>query len=230
MIISYKWLCQYLPEALPVNDLGQILTSIGLEVEAIETVEAVKGSLKGLVIGKVETCEKHPNADKLSVTKVNVGGNELLPIVCGAPNVAAGQKVVVATVGTTVHPTEGEPFLIKKAKIRGEESEGMICAEDEIGLGKSHAGIMILPEDATIGMLAQTYFKIGEADYAIHIGLTPNRSDAMSHLGVAKDICAYLSHHNNKDYKVVNPDYELAINLQNNPINIKIHNTEACPR
>lgn len=230
MIISYKWLCQYLPEALPVNDLGQILTSIGLEVEAIETVEAVKGSLKGLVIGKVETCEKHPNADKLSVTKVNVGGNELLPIVCGAPNVAAGQKVVVATVGTTVHPTEGEPFLIKKAKIRGEESEGMICAEDEIGLGKSHAGIMILPEDATIGMLAQTYFNIGEADYAIHIGLTPNRSDAMSHLGVAKDICAYLSHHNNKDYKVVNPDYELAINLQNNPINIKIHNTEACPR
>src|SRR5580692_1735814 len=160
MIVSYQWLLEYLPEPLPVDELSKILTSIGLEVEAVEPVESIPGGLEGLVIGEVLTCEKHPNADKLSITTVNIGGAEPLHIVCGAPNVAAGQKVVVAPVGATVHPTEGEPFLIKKAKIRGEESAGMICAEDEIGLGKSHDGVLVLPEDTPVGLLAKTYFNI----------------------------------------------------------------------
>lgn len=230
MIISYQWLLEYLPEPLPVEELGVILTSIGLEVEAIEPVEAVKGSLEGLVIGEVLTCEKHPNADKLSVTTVNTGGEKPLNIVCGAPNVAAGQRVVVATVGTMVHPTEGEAFLIKKAKIRGAESEGMICAEDEIGLGNSHAGIMILPADAPIGTAAKTYFNIPEADFAIHIGLTPNRSDANSHIGVARDVCAYLTHHKGKKYSVQQP--EISLPAQTGALDIPVHieATEACPR
>ncbi|XZF15986.1 phenylalanine--tRNA ligase subunit beta [Chitinophagaceae bacterium MMS25-I14] len=230
MIISYEWLLNYLPEALPVAELSKILTSIGLEVEAVETVEAVKGSLEGLVIGHVLTCEKHPNADKLSVTTVDVGTGTPLNIVCGAPNVAAGQKVVVATVGTTVHPTEGDPFLIKKAKIRGAESEGMICAEDEIGLGKSHAGIMILPEDAVVGTPAKKYFNIPDADFAIHIGLTPNRSDAMSHTGVARDICAYLTHHRSAAYKPVLPAVSLPASDNSMQVKVTVEATEACPR
>lgn len=231
MIVSYKWLLEYLPEPVSLDELSKILTSIGLEVEATEAVEAVKGGLEGLVTGEVLTCEKHPNADKLKVTTVNVGTGTPLHIVCGAPNVAAGQKVIVAVVGTTVHPTEGEPFLIKKAKIRGEESEGMICAEDEIGLGKSHAGIMILPDDTPVGLAAKVYFNIPETDHAIHIGLTPNRSDAMSHIGVARDVCAYLTHHKGKKYTVRQPDVQLpakgntAIN-----INVNIEAAEACPR
>jgi phenylalanyl-tRNA synthetase beta chain len=231
MIISYKWLLDYLPEPIAIEELSKILTSIGLEVEATEAVEAVKGGLEGLVTGEVLTCEKHPNADKLSVTTVNVGTGTPLHIVCGAPNVAAGQKVIVAVVGTTVHPTEGEPFLIKKAKIRGEESEGMICAEDEIGLGKSHAGIMILPEDTPIGIPAKIYFNIPETDHAIHIGLTPNRSDAMSHIGVARDVCAYLTHHNDKKYAVRQP--QVALPAKGNSridIKVNIEATEACPR
>lgn len=230
MIISYEWLQQYLPETLPVAELSRILTSIGLEVEAVETVEAVKGSLEGLVIGEVLTCEKHPNADKLSVTTVNVGTGTPLNIVCGAPNVAAGQKVVVATVGTMVHPTEGEPFLIKKAKIRGAESEGMICAEDEIGLGKSHAGIMILPADAVVGTLAKTYFNIPAPDFAIHIGLTPNRSDAMSHIGVARDICAYLTHHRGQHFSTRLPRFALPAPSGSMNIAVNISAAEACPR
>ncbi len=235
MIISYQWLLEYLPgtpEPLPVNELSKILTSIGLEVEAVEPVESVRGGLEGLVIGEVLTCEKHPNADKLSVTTVNIGGTEPLHIVCGAPNVAAGQKVVVAPVGATVHPTEGEPFPIKKAKIRGEESAGMICAEDEIGLGKSHAGIMILPEGAVVGTLAKNYFNIPETDFEIHIGLTPNRSDANSHIGVARDVCAYLTHHKGKRFSVNTP-----VGVENfqpthakDPIKIYISASDACPR
>ncbi|MCD6012163.1 MAG: phenylalanine--tRNA ligase subunit beta [Flavipsychrobacter sp.] len=209
MIISYQWLLEYLPEPLPVNELSKILTSIGLEVEAVEPVGGIPGGLEGLVIGEVLTCGRHPNADKLSVTTVNLGGPEAVQIVCGAPNVAAGQKVVVAPVGTTVHPVEGAPFLIKKAKIRGEESCGMICAEDEIGLGKSHAGIMILPPEAAVGMLAKEYFNIPQADLAIHIGLTPNRSDANSHIGVARDVCAYLTHHREGKYAVKMPVGEI---------------------
>ncbi len=231
MIISYQWLLNYLPDALPIDELSKILTSIGLEVEATERIEAIKGSLEGLVIGEVLTAEKHPNADKLKVTTVNIGSGTPLHIVCGAPNVAAGQRVVVATVGTTVHPTSGEPFLIKKAKIRGEDSEGMICAEDEIGLGNSHEGIMILPEDAPIGALAKEYFKIPKADYAVHIGLTPNRSDAMSHMGVARDVCAYLTHHTSQRHIIKAPEFQLPAK-GNKTINIKvnINAPDACPR
>jgi phenylalanyl-tRNA synthetase beta chain len=230
MIVSYQWLLEYLPEPIPVHELSKILTSIGLEVEAVEATESIPGGLEGLVIGEVLTCEKHPNADKLSVTTVNIGHGEPLHIVCGAPNVAAGQKVVVAPVGTTVHPTEGEPFLIKKAKIRGEESSGMICAEDEIGLGKSHAGILILPTDAQIGMTAKEYFKIPQTDHAIHIGLTPNRSDANSHIGVARDVCAYLTHHRNAKYRAVMPDSKIADSGKPGNISVGIEATEACPR
>jgi phenylalanyl-tRNA synthetase beta chain len=202
MIISYKWLLDYLPEPIAVEELANILTSIGLEVEALEPAEVIKGSLKGLVIGEVLTCEPHPNADKLKKTTVDIGKGELLNIVCGAPNVAAGQKVVVAPVGTTVHPTNGASFEIKKAKIRGEASEGMICADDEIGLGTDHDGIKILPANVQVGIAAADYFNIPEADTAIHIGLTPNRTDAMSHIGVAKDVVAYLKHHKGMNAEV----------------------------
>ncbi len=231
MVISYKWLLEYLPEQLPLNELSEILTSIGLEVEGVELVEYVKGSLEGLVIGEVKTCEPHTNADKLKVTTVDIGQEELLHIVCGAPNVAAGQKVVVAPVGTTIYPIEGEPFGIKKAKIRGEVSHGMICAEDEIGLGESHDGIMILPEDAKVGTLAKDYFSIPEPDYAIHIGLTPNRSDAMSHLGVAKDVAAYMTYHKGETYSAVLPKLEeIAASNTNNTVSVQVVNEDACPR
>lgn len=230
MVISYKWLLDYLPEPLPVQELAEILTSIGLEVEALEPAEVVKGSLKGLVIGEVLTCDKHPNADKLSVTTVNVGAVEPLKIVCGAPNVAVGQKVVVAPVGTTVHPLSTEPFLIKKAKIRGEASEGMICAEDEIGLGASHDGIMVLPADAVVGTLAKDYFNIPEADTAIHIGLTPNRSDAMSHIGVAKDVVAYLSYHKGGTYATKLPATDVVLTSDVSPIKVTVQDSDACPR
>lgn len=231
MIISYNWLLDYLPEAVPVQELSDILTSIGLEVEALETVEAVKGGLEGLVIGEVLTCEKHPNADKLKLTTVKVGKEEPLNIVCGAHNVAAGQKVVVATVGTTIHPVNGEPFQIKKAKIRGEASEGMICAEDEIGLSEDHAGIIILPDAAVPGTLAKDYYNIPAPDTAIHIGLTPNRSDAMSHIGVARDVCAYLTYHKGKEYKVRMPDTTIpAPGADKLDIAVHIKNAEACPR
>lgn len=230
MIISYKWLLEYLPENLSVEALSKILTSIGLEVEGVEKTESVKGGLEGLLTGEVLTCEKHPNADKLKITTVNTGQGAALNIICGAPNVAAGQKVIIAPAGTTVYPTEGEPFEIKKAKIRGEESQGMICAEDEIGLGKSHEGIMVLPENTPVGIPAKDFFKIPEADYRIHIGLTPNRSDAMSHIGVARDICAYLSHHKGKDFAVILPEISLPAQNGNLDISIEIEDTDACPR
>lgn len=230
MVISYNWLLEYLPVQLSINELSKILTSIGLEVEQVETVEAIKGSLEGLVIGEVLTCAKHPNADKLSVTTVSIGGETPLHIVCGAPNVAAGQRVVVAPVGATVHPIQGEAFEIKKAKIRGELSEGMICAEDEIGLGNQHNGILILPEDAPIGQNAKTYFNVPAAEYAIHIGLTPNRSDAMSHIGVAKDVCAYLTHHTGNEHRVKMPETTLPQHTADAPLSITVQNEEACPR
>lgn len=231
MTISYQWLLQYLPEPIPVAELSKILTSIGLEVEAVEKAEHIPGSLEGLVIGEIVNCHKHPNADKLNITKVNIGNGSELNIVCGAPNVAAGQRVVVAPVGTTVHPTSGEQFLIKRAKIRGEESEGMICAEDEIGLGASHAGIMVLPHHAPIGMSAKKYFNIPDADEVIHIGLTPNRSDAMSHIGVARDVCAYLTHHKGGSHKVLMPPTLMPVKGKD-AINIKINikAPEACLR
>ncbi|HKG06710.1 MAG TPA: phenylalanine--tRNA ligase subunit beta [Pedobacter sp.] len=191
MKISYNWLKQFIQTDKTPQELSLILTNIGLEVESLDTVQAVEGGLEGLVIGHVLSCVQHPNADRLRVTTVDVGGADILQIVCGAPNVAEGQKVIVATVGATVYPNEGEPFKINKSKIRGEVSEGMICAEDEIGLGVSHDGIMILPADTAVGLPAKSYFKL-EDDYLFEIGLTPNRADAASHLGVARDLAAYF--------------------------------------
>jgi phenylalanyl-tRNA synthetase beta chain len=230
MTISYNWLSEYLPEKTEPERLSKILTSIGLEVESLDAYESIKGSLKGLVIGEVLECVQHPNADKLKLTKVNIGAGSALQIVCGAPNVAAGQKVIVATVGTTIYPVSGEPLTMKVAKIRGEESNGMICAEDEIGIGKSHAGIIILPNDVKVGTPAEEYFK-PYSDFIFEIGLTPNRMDAMSHYGVAKDVCAYLTHHGNKE---VRPKIIFANNFkpdnQGLTIKVEIENKEACPR
>jgi phenylalanyl-tRNA synthetase beta chain len=230
MTISYNWLSEYLPETIEPEKLSKILTSIGLEVESLEKYEEIKGGLQGLVIGEVMECAKHPDADKLSLTKVNIGSGELLQIVCGAPNVAAGQKVVVATVGATIYPANGEPMTMKKAKIRGAESFGMICAEDEIGLSDNHAGIMVLPADTKVGTAAAAYFETCN-DWVYEIGLTPNRMDAMSHLGVAKDVCAYLTHHNNKHTAVLSPfKGNLKADNNNFKIDVVIENTDACQR
>jgi phenylalanyl-tRNA synthetase beta chain len=230
MTISYNWLSEYLPEKIEPERLSKILTSIGLEVESLEKYESVKGGLEGLVIGEVISCEKHPDADKLKLTQVNIGTDDNLQIVCGAANVAAGQKVVVATIGSTLYPFTGDPINIKKAKIRGVESQGMICAEDEIGLGESHAGIMVLPEDTKIGLSAAKYFHPYE-DHIFEIGLTPNRIDAMSHLGVAKDVCAYLSHHNKKETLVRSPfKNNFKPDNQGLQMEVVIENAEACQR
>ena len=191
MKISYNWLKQFINTDWSAEETGDLLTDLGLEIEGIETFESVKGGLKGIVIGKVLTCEQHPNADRLKVTTVDVGHNTPLRIVCGAPNVAAGQKVPVATIGTTLYTPEGEAWTIKKGKIRGEVSEGMICAEDELGLGQSHEGIMVLDESLRVGTPAAEVFEI-ENDEIFEIGLTPNRADAMSHMGVARDLRAGL--------------------------------------
>ncbi len=224
MKISYNWLKQYIHIPESAEEIGQTLTGTGLEVESVEPFETIKGGLKGLVIGEVLTCAKHPNADKLSITTVDVGGEKSLQIVCGAPNVAAGQKVVVATVGTTVNPTKGEPFLIKSAKIRGEQSEGMICAEDEIGLGESHAGIMVLDTKIANGTLATEFFNV-QSDYVLEIGLTPNRADAASHLGVARDIKAAkkreLKWPSIENFKVDNTSLTIPVSVEE---------TEMCPR
>jgi phenylalanyl-tRNA synthetase beta chain len=191
MTISYHWLKQYINFSETPEEIGAILTSTGLEVESIEPFETIKGGLKGVVIGEVLTCAKHPNADKLSVTTVNVGADRPYPIVCGAPNVAAGQKVVVALPGTTLYTFKGDSITLKATKIRGEVSEGMICAEDEIGLSENHAGIMVLDTQLKNGTPAAEYFKV-ESDYIFEIGLTPNRADAASHVGVARDLKAAL--------------------------------------
>ena len=230
MTISYKWLSEYLPVTVEPERLSRILTSIGLEVESMNKYEEVIGGLKGLIIGEVLSTEKHPNADKLTLTKVNVGNAEPLQIVCGAPNVAPGQKVVVATVGTTIYPITGEPLTMKVAKIRSVESYGMICAEDEIGLGTSHAGILVLPAAAKAGTPATEYFQPYE-DIIFEIGLTPNRMDAMSHWGVARDICAYLNHHDKKDIKPKLPNSN-GFKVDNIllTINVKVENPIACPR
>ena len=191
MKISYNWLQQFLQIDWDAVKTGELLTDLGLEVEGIETKESIKGSLKGIVVGKVLTCIQHSNADRLKVTTVDLGDGKPVQIVCGAPNVAAGQKVPVATIGTLLYDDKGESFKIKKGKIRGEESHGMICAEDELGLGSSHDGIMILDEEIKEGTLGADVFNV-ETDYVFEIGLTPNRSDAMSHYGVARDLKAGL--------------------------------------
>ncbi len=224
MTISYNWLKEYIDIPESAEEIGKVLTSTGLEVEKVEEHETVKGGLKGLVIGTVLTCAKHPNADKLSVTTVDVGGEKILPIVCGAPNVAAGQRVVVATPGTTVYPSKGEPFTIKNSKIRGEQSEGMICAEDEIGLGESHAGIMVLTTDVPNGTPAAEFFNI-QSDYILEIGLTPNRADATSHVGVARDIKA------SKQRSIQWPSVDhFKSDNQSLIIPVEVENKEACPR
>ncbi|NPD45814.1 MULTISPECIES: phenylalanine--tRNA ligase subunit beta [unclassified Lentimicrobium] len=230
MKLSHKWLKEYVEFDKTPEEMDRILTDCGLEVEGIEKVQSIKGGLEGIVIGEVMTCEQHPNADKLSKTTVDVGGERHLDIVCGAPNVAAGQKVLVATVGTTLYDGD-DSFKIKKSKIRGEASEGMICAEDELGLGKSHDGIMVLEADAQVGQEAKAFFNI-EDDFVYEIGLTPNRSDATSHIGSARDVVAVLNHINqNKgaslkmpsvdDFKVDNTDLD---------IEIEVEDEAACPR
>jgi phenylalanyl-tRNA synthetase beta chain len=230
MTISYKWLSEYLPLTIEPERLSRILTSVGLEVESFTVYEEVKGGLKGLVIGEVLECTKHPNADKLSVTKVNIGSGEALQIVCGASNVAAGQKVVVATVGTTIYPTDGEPLTMKVAKIRSVESHGMICAEDELGLGTSHEGIMILPDAVKPGIPAAEYFTPYE-DFIYEIGLTPNRMDAMSHWGVARDVCTYISHHDKKEIRPKIPNANsFKVDNTSLSIDISVENNMACPR
>lgn len=229
MKISYNWLKEYLKIDLEPAKAAEILTSIGLEIEGMEEWESIKGGLQGVVIGEVLTCKKHPDADKLSVTTVNTGGPEPLHIVCGAPNVAAGQKVPVATVGTIVYKG-GESLEIKKSKIRGELSEGMICAEDEIGLGTSHEGIMILAKNAVVGTPASEYFKIVK-DTVFEIGLTPNRIDSGSHFGVARDLAAYLNQNGGLNSRAVLPSVEgFRPDNNNNPYEVIIENNTDCPR
>ena len=230
MKISYNWLKQYVDIEIPPQEVAKLLTGCGLEVESIEKFESIKGGLKGVVIGEVKTKVKHPDADKLSITTVDIGNNELLHIVCGAPNVEAGQKVLIATIGTTIY-NEEESFIIKKSKIRGELSEGMICAEDELGLGKSHAGIMVLDNSAKIGLPASEYFKI-EEDYTFEIGLTPNRADATSHIGVARDLVTIINTSNiSRKTTLIKPSVN---NFKKDndklPIKINVIDTNACPR
>ena len=229
MKISYNWLKEYLKIDLPPAKVSEILTGIGLEVEGMEEWESVKGGLKGVVIGEVLTCRKHPDADKLSVTTVNIGSPEPLHIVCGAPNVAAGQKVPVATAGTVVF--KGDQSLeIKKSRIRGELSEGMICAEDELGLGNDHHGIMILSPDAVPGTPANEYFNIVN-DVVFEIGLTPNRIDSGSHFGVARDLAAYLNLNTGNGFKALLPVIpELVPDNTDNRYDVIVENTTDCPR
>ena len=225
MKISYKWLKELIEITETPEEIGRLLTATGLEVESIEEVESIKGGLKGVVIGQVLTCEKHPEADRLKLTTVDVGLSQPLSIVCGAANVAAGQKVVVASVGAVLYPTGSEEALVlKKSKIRGALSEGMICAEDELGLGTSHDGILVLETSLPNGTPAADYFNIS-SDYLIEIGLTPNRADAASHFGVARDLKAVL----NREIKL--PSVEnFATENQSLVIDVKIENEDACPR
>lgn len=230
MKISYNWLKSYTNISVSPEKLGEILTDTGLEVEGITKIEAVKGGLQGVVVGEVLTCEKHPDADKLKVTTVSIGSDEPLQIVCGAPNVAAGQKVIVATVGCTLHPTPEEDFKIKAAKIRGVESFGMLCAEDELGIGKSHDGILVLPNHLTVGSPVANYFEL-EDDYEIEIGLTPNRADAMGHVGVARDYVAYMNVHEQANLTLNFPSIdEFKVQDESLKIDISVENEDLCPK
>ncbi len=228
MNISYKWLKRYINLQDDAETVAKILTSIGLEVGTVETVETIKGGLKGLVVGEVLTCEPHPNSDHLHITKVNIGEGEPLPIVCGAPNVAAGQKVIVATIGTVLYDGD-QSFTIKKGKLRGEDSWGMICAEDEIGVGTDHAGIIVLPADTPVGMPAAEFYHV-ENDAVIEVDITPNRSDACSHFGVARDLYAYYKAHG-QNITLTKPSVE-AFKVNNNelPIQVTVDAPEAAPR
>ncbi|WP_288881785.1 phenylalanine--tRNA ligase subunit beta [uncultured Bacteroides sp.] len=228
MNISYNWLKEYVDFDLTPDEVAAALTSIGLETGSVEEVQTIKGGLEGLVIGEVLTCEAHPNSDHMHVTTVNLGQGEPVQIVCGAPNVAAGQKVVVATLGTKLYDGD-ECFTIKKSKLRGVESVGMICAEDEIGIGTDHAGIIVLPETAVPGTLAKDYYNI-KSDYVLEVDITPNRADACSHYGVARDLYAYLIQ-NGKPATLKKPTVD-AFAVENHDLDIKVtvENSEACPR
>ncbi|WP_428743045.1 phenylalanine--tRNA ligase subunit beta [Tenacibaculum sp.] len=229
MKISYNWLRQFLQTDWEAEKTGELLTDLGLEVEGIETVESIKGSLKGVVVGEVKTCVKHPNADKLKVTTVDLGDGNPVQIVCGAPNVDAGQKVPVATVGTMLYDEKGEGFKIKKGKIRGEESHGMICAEDELGLGKGHDGIMVLDESLAPGTPCSEVFNI-ETDYVFEIGLTPNRADAMSHFGVSRDLRAGLIQQGT-NIELISPSVSnFHVDERTHKIDIEIEDKDLVPR
>jgi len=229
MKISYNWLKQFLKTDWTPEQTSELLTDLGLEVEGLETYQSVKGGLEGIIVGEVLTCVKHPNADKLKLTTVNIGGDAPLQIVCGAPNVAAGQKVPVATIGTTLYTEEGESWTIKKGKIRGEESHGMICAEDELGLGKSHDGILVLDDKIKVGTFATDIFDI-ENDHVFEIGLTPNRADAMSHLGTARDLKAGLVQ-KDVNLELITPSVS-AFNIENRTLKIDVDviNKDLAPR
>ena len=229
MKISYNWLQQFLQVDWEPIKTGELLTDLGLEVEGIETKESIKGSLKGIVVGKVLTCTQHPNADRLKITTVDIGSEEPIQIVCGAPNVGVGQKVPVATVGTTLYDDKGEGFKIKKGKIRGEESHGMICAEDELGLGKDHDGILVLDDDIAVGTPGSKVFNI-ETDYVFEIGLTPNRSDAMSHFGVARDLRAGLIQNDIK-LELISPSVsDFHVDERTLRFDVEVENKELTPR
>lgn len=231
MKVSLNWLKDYLSIDVSPEKVGEILTEIGLEVEGEETVESIPGGLRGVVVGQVLACSQHPNADRLSLTKVDIGGDEPLSIVCGAPNVARGQKVFVATVGTELYPLgSDEPLKIKKGKIRGEVSAGMICAEDELGIGTDHDGILVLPDDTPIGQSAADILNL-ETDYVYEIGLTPNRSDATNHLGVVKDLAAALQINYGHDGRIQAPAVDhFAVDHTNQPVKVVVDHPEACPR
>ena len=229
MNISYNWLKEYVDFDLTPDEVAAALTSIGLETGSVEEVETIKGGLEGLVIGEVLTCVPHPNSDHMHVTTVNLGnGGEPVQIVCGAPNVAAGQKVVVATLGTKLYDGD-QCFTIKKSKLRGVESNGMICAEDEIGIGTDHAGIIVLPQEAVVGTPAKEYYNV-KSDYVLEVDITPNRADACSHYGVARDLYAWLVQ-NGKQTALHRPSVD-AFAVENNDLDIQVtvENTEACPR
>ena len=228
MNVSYNWLKRYINLDLTPEKVSETLTSIGLEVGSVETVQTIKGGLEGLVVGEVLTCEAHPNSDHLHKTTVNVGSGEPLPIVCGAPNVAAGQKVIVATIGTVLYDGDKE-FVIKASKLRGEPSMGMICAEDEIGVGTDHSGIIVLPDSVPVGTLAKDYYNV-ENDTVFEVDITPNRIDAASHYGVARDLAAALSL-TRDDIKLTRPSVD-AFSIDDNslPIIVTVENTDACPR
>lgn len=223
MIVSYNWLKTLIPFNKTPDELSVLLTNTGLEVEKLHKIESIKGGLQGLVVGEVITCIPAENTDNLKSTTINIGGENLLPIVCGAPNVTVGQKVVIATVGTTIYPLTGEPFKIKKAKIRGHVSEGMICAQDEIGLGTDHDGIIVLDKNAVVGKPLRDIIDVKE-DYQIEIGLTPNRGDAASHIGTARDIQAMT------DVDVQLPEVGAITNSTKCPIQVKVDDSIKCPR
>ncbi|MBI2258082.1 MAG: phenylalanine--tRNA ligase subunit beta [Flavobacteriia bacterium] len=231
MKVSYQWIKEWISTDLDVEKVAEILTDTGLEVESIEKIEQIKGSLEGVVVAEVVSCEKHPDADRLKVTTVNIGQNDVFQVVCGAPNVATGQKVLLATVGTTLYPNDGSEIKIKASKIRGVESQGMICAEDELGIGKSHEGILVLDKETIVGEKGSKIFNL-ESDEQIEIGLTPNRADALGIIGVARDLKAVLNVHFDKKIALKFPKIaEIEVVQGNHPhFSIEVNDLTKCPR